>query len=103
MRTPLHRAVICSQEGCINELLTHNVDINAQDSKGRTALHLAVEAKQIPFVKILLMHGASCDIQNLNGKTVKDIAEMSGYDYELVDLLNKYSCVGRCTKPARRE
>ena len=46
----------------VQELLNHDADINALDSRGKTPLHLAVSAKTTEVVKVLLKRGADPDI-----------------------------------------
>jgi|GEM_PF-2631620 len=78
--TPLHS--LCSDTPhrgnqavfCIQHLLTHKANINAQDLAGDTPLHLALANNHDPFIKLLVDHNPDVGITNNANQTILDAA-----------------------------
>jgi len=75
-QTPLHRLLrkscVCANKdylGPVHLLLSHGVDVNAEDEGGATALHLAFERSELEVGPILLDNGANPDAENNLGET----------------------------------
>ena len=65
--TLLHRAITNNDTMLVTELLTRNVNPNAQGGNGETALHTAVKKQDESLVLMLLRAGASPDITDTKG------------------------------------
>ena len=56
--TPLHHAARAGQADVVEVLLTHGVDVNEMNKRGRTALTLASNNDHNEAVELLRKHGA---------------------------------------------
>lgn len=65
-RTLLHHAAECSNLQKVQVLISHNINVQAQDITGATALHMAGTPK---LAKILLKAGANIESKNNLGRT----------------------------------
>jgi len=61
-------------------LISHGVDVNAQDSAGNTPLIVACQNGHMVICKVLVQHGASVTSSNYNGNTALHYCFNYGYD-----------------------
>ncbi|XP_018414489.1 PREDICTED: nuclear factor NF-kappa-B p105 subunit [Nanorana parkeri] len=76
----VHIAVMANSMGCLRQLISAWVDVNAQEQKsGRTPLHFAVEQDNISLAGCLLLEGDACvDSTTYDGSTPLHIAAGRG-------------------------
>ena len=59
--TPLHRACLNNNPGCVKVLLQHGADVMARNVYAKTPLHMACWSGSIDCVKLLMATG-QCDL-----------------------------------------
>ena len=62
--TPLILAARLQMEGMLDNLITSQADVNAEDNSGKSALHWAAAVDSVEGVQLLLTHGANRDAQD---------------------------------------
>ncbi len=77
-KTPLHYAVSYKQVPCMELLLKHGADINAQDRTGMTPLHVAAMLGRKQEAIWLLEHGAALEPRDEFGDTPAHTAALFG-------------------------
>lgn len=73
--TPLHDAVIHSQEGFVAEALRLKAGLKVLDKRGGTLLHTATFCKNASITKLLLSSGFDPELKNEDGDTPRDVAQ----------------------------
>lgn len=81
-------AVANRQTAVVKLLISHGVDVNAQDESRRTVLHDATEANDAKTVQLLLQHGADSNAVDLSGMTALELAAALG-NIEVAEVLLK--------------
>lgn len=79
-------------DGAINVieyLISKNIPLDRQDSRGLTPLHIAVGSRNIPIIKRLCEAGARIDVPNIEGLSPLDLAE-SARDNILMNVFKRY-------------
>ena len=100
--TLLHMAVESSPIDSIKILLSHGIDVEAKEDRGKTALHLVFELRfwlyhVLDVVKLLVENGSNVDSCDNDGSSVLLIATKRNY-FEIVEYLlhcnaNPYQCI----------
>ena len=75
--TLLHVACRFNSVQAAEILISHGLDINAQDNKHLTPLHTALYEYALDCAHILIDHGCDCSLGDYKGTTPLDIAVMS--------------------------
>ncbi|CAG9310654.1 unnamed protein product [Blepharisma stoltei] len=84
-----HYAALDGAVNCIDYLVSKNIAIDRQDSRGLTPLHIAVGVKNLAVIKKLCEAGAKLDIPNIEGLSPFDMAE-SVRDHATLTLLRRF-------------
>ncbi|KAG8456738.1 hypothetical protein GDO86_002501 [Hymenochirus boettgeri] len=63
-KTAFHLAAAKGNADCLRVMLTHGIDVSAQDISGHSALHLAVKNNHIECIKRLLQ--AKCPVESID-------------------------------------
>ncbi|KAI8140447.1 ankyrin repeat-containing domain protein [Fennellomyces sp. T-0311] len=94
-QTPLHRAVLNNQPGCLEKLLQHGARTDVQDSQGRLALHIASLYRRSECVNMLLRYLGDDDMallsipNKVDGRSVLEECVVGGCASILQQLLKK--------------
>lgn len=83
-----------------------NIDLNAQDKRGKTALMYCVETDNEKGVHALCQAGARMDIRDNTGKTALQLAAENTHDSKVYDVLYRYMkayCMSKQVEKATRK
>jgi ankyrin repeat protein len=86
-QTPLHRMVAAGMNSPIETLIARGADINARDNAGQTPLHWAARRGNKDVLLLLLAGGADAKAKDKDGLTPLQVARLSPYGAEVVEIL----------------
>jgi len=91
--TPLHAAVLASDETSVRLLIDHGADVRATNQTNATPLHYAASNNQKELADLLLMKGADVNARDTDGDTPLHSAALRGHK-EVVGLLLDHGADG---------
>ncbi|XP_075040646.1 ankycorbin isoform X2 [Mixophyes fleayi] len=91
-KTALHLAALKGNADCLRVMLTHGVDVLAQDLSGHSVLHLAVKYNHTDCVKRLLQSKCPTECTDFAGKTCVHYAAANNY-LPVLQLLCENKCL----------
>jgi uncharacterized protein len=84
--TPLHFAVIGSNEAVVRLLIEKGASVKAQAGNGATVLHWAASGGNVSIVKLLIQSGASIKQRNAKGGRPVGVAKLKGHEEAMQPL-----------------
>lgn len=100
-RSPLHLAAVTNNLVCMQLLLEHHADENAEDPTGMRPLHFAAQAGSSGCTELLLSYAADCNVEDDNGLTPLHHAALTGSNDCLEVLLSSSANVNALDNKGR--